>query len=56
MPVACGAVLLAGRVYRQWMAEWTSHSDETVHDHLLLKVSHARHNRSSSSDNILRLS
>lgn len=27
------------RVYRQWIDEWSSHSEEVVHDRLLLKVS-----------------
>lgn len=27
------------RVYRQWMDEWGSHSEEIVNDQLLLKVS-----------------
>lgn len=30
--------LMHARVYRDWMDEWTSHSDEVPNDHLLLKV------------------
>ena len=31
------------RVYKQWMAKWTSHSDEVLNDNLLLKVRMSLH-------------